>query len=157
MKTMQHKRTALSLALLPLLAAPLQATQAQENAAIGRASALEEIVVTAQRRQENLQSVPIAVTALGAQDIQQLRITNINDLSSLAPNLSVATSGQQTVPVVSIRGVVSGVSDNAVDPKVGDFQESCHPLAAIQAAFVDGSARVGSGSSGGLLIHTSSG
>jgi len=39
----------------------------------------------------------------------------------------------------------------------GDFQESCHPLAAIQAAFVDGSARVGSGSSGGLLIHTSSG
>ncbi len=135
MKTMQHKRTALSLALLPLLAAPLQATQAQENAAIGRASALEEIVVTAQRRQENLQSVPIAVTALGAQDIQQLRITNINDLSSLAPNLSVATSGQQTVPVVSIRGVVSGVSDNAVDPKVGMYVDGIYVGRNIGAIF----------------------
>ncbi|WP_197148742.1 transposase [Synechococcus sp. CBW1108] len=40
---------------------------------------------------------------------------------------------------------------------VGDFQESCHSLAAIQAAWIKGSARSGSCSSGGLFIHTSAG
>ena len=39
----------------------------------------------------------------------------------------------------------------------GVFQESCHSLAAIQAAWIKGSARSGSGSSVGLLIHTSAG
>jgi hypothetical protein len=39
----------------------------------------------------------------------------------------------------------------------GDFQESCHSLAAIQAAWIKGSARTGSGSSVGLFIHTSAG
>jgi len=39
----------------------------------------------------------------------------------------------------------------------GDFQGRCHSSAAPQAAWIDGSARIGSGSSGGLLIHTSAG
>jgi hypothetical protein len=39
----------------------------------------------------------------------------------------------------------------------GDFQERCHSWAALQAAFVNGTAGVGIGSSGGLLIHTTSG
>ena len=39
----------------------------------------------------------------------------------------------------------------------GDFQESCHSLAAIQAALIKGSARSESGSSVGLFIHTSAG
>ena len=40
---------------------------------------------------------------------------------------------------------------------IGDFQGRCHSLAATQAAWTKASARIGSGSSGGLLIHTSSG
>ena len=40
---------------------------------------------------------------------------------------------------------------------LGDFQESCHSLAAIKAAWIKGSARSGSGSSVGLFIHTSAG
>ena len=39
----------------------------------------------------------------------------------------------------------------------GDFQESCHSLAAIQAALINGSSRTGSGSFVGLFIHTSAG
>jgi len=39
----------------------------------------------------------------------------------------------------------------------GDFQGRCHSLAATQAAWIKGSARIGSGSSGGLLIHTFTG
>jgi hypothetical protein len=41
--------------------------------------------------------------------------------------------------------------------RYGDFQKSCHSLAAIQAAWIKGSARTGSGSSVGLFIHTSAG
>ena len=41
--------------------------------------------------------------------------------------------------------------------KTGDFQGSCHSWAAIQAAWIKGSARVALGSSVGLLIHTSAG
>ena len=41
--------------------------------------------------------------------------------------------------------------------RFGDFQESCHSLAAIQAALIKGSSRTGSGSSVGLFIHTSAG
>jgi len=61
---------------------------------------------------------------------------------------------------VSVEGVVVNrersreIERSASD---GDFQESCHSLAAIQAALIKGSARTGSGSSVGLFIHTSAG
>ncbi len=108
---------------------------AQTNSEEGRAAALEEIVVTAQRRAENLQSVPIAVTALGAEDIEQLRITNIEDLTALAPNVSITTQGQQTIPVVSMRGVTSGTSDNAVDPKIGMYIDGIYVGRSVGAVF----------------------
>ncbi|MBN7795905.1 TonB-dependent receptor [Parahaliea mediterranea] len=139
--TSLQRRHPLHTALLACLLGPGVATGAlaqqasDAGAAIGRAGALEEIVVTAQRREENLQSVPIAVTALGAHDIQQLRITNINDLSSLAPNLSITPQGQQTIPALAIRGVVSGTSDNAVDPKVGIYVDGIYVGRSVGAIF----------------------
>ena len=90
------------------------------------AQGLKEIVVTAQRREENLQRVPVAVTAIGADDIAQLRVTNIKDLSGLAPNLTLNTQGLQSNPTVTIRGVTSGVSNNAVDPKVGIYLDGVY-------------------------------
>ena len=87
---------------------------------------LKEIVVTAQRREENLQKVPVAVTAIGADDLAQLRVTNIKDLQGLAPNLQLNTQGLQSNPTVTIRGVSSGVSNNAVDPKVGVYLDGVY-------------------------------
>jgi iron complex outermembrane receptor protein len=87
---------------------------------------LEEIVVTAQRREENLQRVPVAVTAIGADDLDQLRVTNIKDLQGLAPNLQLNTQGLASNPTVNIRGVSSGVSNNAVDPKVGIYLDGVY-------------------------------
>ncbi|WP_206613515.1 TonB-dependent receptor [Parahaliea mediterranea] len=107
----------------------------EPSQAIGRGGALEEIVVTAQRREENLQSVPIAVTALGAEDIQQMRITNIEDLSALAPNLNITNQGQQSTPAMAIRGVTSGTSDNAVDPKVGVYVDGIYVGRSVGAIF----------------------
>ena len=50
---------------------------------------LGEIVVTAQKREQSLQDVPIAVTAVTAESLQANRIFSVNDLSGLAPGVTV--------------------------------------------------------------------
>jgi iron complex outermembrane receptor protein len=87
---------------------------------------LAEIVVTAQRREESLQKVPVAVTAIGSEQIDLLRVTNVKNLAGLAPSLQIATQGLQSNPSISIRGIASGVSNNAVDPKVGIYLDGVY-------------------------------
>jgi iron complex outermembrane recepter protein len=66
---------------------------------------LEEIIVTAQKREQSLQDVPIAVTAITQESLQANRIFNVNDLSALAPGAVIKpTPGGTNVPVVTIRG-----------------------------------------------------
>jgi iron complex outermembrane receptor protein len=69
---------------------------------------LDVIVVTAQKREQSVQDVPIAVTALGAEALEANRVVNVTDLSSLAPGVTVRTSaGGSRLPSFSIRGAVS--------------------------------------------------
>lgn len=69
---------------------------------------LAEIVVTAQRRSQSVQDVPIAVTALSGETLQANRVTNVTDLTGLAPGVTVRTSaGGSQLPVFAIRGVLS--------------------------------------------------
>lgn len=82
---------------------------------------VEEIIVTAQRREESLQKVPVAVTAFTAQALADMRIDSIRDITGLAPSLEVSTQGMQSNPTIIIRGVASGTSSNSVDPKVGIY------------------------------------
>ncbi|MBB4858357.1 iron complex outermembrane receptor protein [Novosphingobium chloroacetimidivorans] len=66
---------------------------------------LQEIVVTAQKREQSLQDVPIAVTAVTQDSLQANRIFSVNDLSSIAPGVTVKPSpGGSSVPVFTIRG-----------------------------------------------------
>ena len=99
----------------------LCAVPALAQEAAPRTEGLKEIVVTAQRREENLQKVPIAVTAIGADTLDQLRVTNFSNVASLAPNLGVTTQGLASNPQINIRGIASGVSNNGVDPKIGIY------------------------------------
>jgi iron complex outermembrane recepter protein len=82
---------------------------------------VEEIIVTAQRREESLQKVPVAVTALSAHVLDQMRIDSLRGLDGLAPSLEMNTQGMQSNPTIIIRGVASGTSSNSVDPKVGIY------------------------------------
>lgn len=50
---------------------------------------LEEVVVTAQKREENLQDVPIAISALSSSDMEALRITDTNSIAAQVPNLHI--------------------------------------------------------------------
>lgn len=78
---------------------------------------LEEIIVTSQRRAENLQTVPIAVTAFNAVELQQQGIDNIKSLTERVPGLTMGAfnPGQ---PQVYIRGIGSNVRGAAEDPGV---------------------------------------
>ncbi len=72
------------------------------------APSLNEIVVTAQKREQNLQDVPISVTALTADTLAVNRIENVRDLSALAPNFTVRPApGGTAGPSYSMRGIVS--------------------------------------------------
>jgi iron complex outermembrane receptor protein len=74
-----------------------QAPQAQSDAPI------EEIVVTAQRRRENLQDVPITVQAFSAQALESAGVTNASDLARVVPGMTMPTSAGYTLP--HLRGV----------------------------------------------------
>jgi outer membrane receptor protein involved in Fe transport len=81
---------------------------AQEAAGTGN---VDEVIVTAQKRSENLQKVPISIQALGTQKLEQLNIANFNDYTKMLPSVSFQTS-QPGVTTVYFRGVASGGDGN---------------------------------------------
>ena len=89
--------TAVALALLPL--AP---SQAQDGA-----GDMEEVVVTARKRAESLQEVPIAITAFTEQTIRRAGIERPADFISLMPNVTIVDTANIGDTQVSIRGIVS--------------------------------------------------
>ena len=94
--------TAFTPALAYAQPAPEPAAEANSN------NTLEEIVVTAQKREQSLQDVPIAVTAITANQLVANRITNVQDLSGLAPNTIVRpAAGGTGIATFTMRGVTS--------------------------------------------------
>ncbi len=94
---------ALSALCLPA-AANAQDAAAKDDAVAP--SGLQEIVVTAQKREQRLQDVPVAVTALGRDALEANKIDTIRDLSAFVPNLTVKTQvGGTNLPVFSMRGL----------------------------------------------------
>lgn len=77
------------------------------------AGGLEEIVVTATKRSENLQVVPVAVSAISAEAMQARGVFETSDLNHSMPNLQVSSPYGQTQPNFSLRGVGVGTEFNA--------------------------------------------
>jgi iron complex outermembrane receptor protein len=69
--------------------------------------AIEEVVVTARKRSENLQEVPIAINALGSQDLERAGINRPSDYMGLIPNVTIVDAANVGDTQVSIRGIVS--------------------------------------------------
>jgi len=83
---------------------------------------LEEIIVTAQKRSENLQSVPVAVTALSSDALEAQRITSVVGLGNIVPNLQVLQQpSNAALPVYSLRGVLAGETAAQVDNGVSIY------------------------------------
>ena len=98
---------------------------------------VEEVVVTAQKTAQNVQNVPIAVTAVTAQALQQKGIDDVAKLSSIAPNVSLDAgtpfSGSDTVLSAYIRGI--GQDDFAfnLDPGVGVYVDGVYLARSVGA------------------------
>src|ERR1700735_2161658 len=83
------------------------------------APALEEIIVTAQKRSENLQDVPISVVAINAQQAQDAGITNIRNLAILTPGLTVTSEGNEAITTARIRGIGTVGDNPGLESSVG--------------------------------------
>jgi iron complex outermembrane receptor protein len=109
---------------------------AQESAVSG-GDTLEEIVVTAQKRVEDIQQVPIAITAINAETLEQRGTTSLAQLSNIAPNVSLDAgtpfSGSDTVLSAYIRGI--GQDDFAfnLDPGVGVYVDGVYLARSVGA------------------------
>lgn len=114
---------------------PVAATRARTRAQrSGRV--LEEIVVTAQKRQQSLSDVPISVSAVSGDKLRDAGIENLSDLSEYAPNFKLVEGG--LVPLIYMRGVGSG-SNQGFELSVGMYNDGIHLGRPHQtlAAFMD--------------------
>ncbi|MBV9697524.1 MAG: TonB-dependent receptor [Gammaproteobacteria bacterium] len=84
-------------------AAAFAAEQSNETGTVG----IQEVVVTAQRRSENAQDVPIAIQAFTGESLQQLKVTNFDDLVRYLPNVSAPSAGPGQDEVF-MRGLSAG-------------------------------------------------
>src|SRR4029077_11785819 len=73
----------------------------------GPTTGIQEVVVTAQRRAENVQDVPIAIQALTGETLKQLNVTTFDDLIRHLPNVSGASQGPGQVEIF-MRGLSAG-------------------------------------------------
>ncbi|MCM4158461.1 TonB-dependent receptor [Antarcticibacterium flavum] len=74
---------------------------------------LETVVVTAQKREENIQDIPLSITSLSAGNVEQSQIRNVNDFTAISPNLYASDPGDRRT-VTSIRGIVTTSYDPAI-------------------------------------------
>ncbi|MCU0760172.1 MAG: TonB-dependent receptor [Steroidobacteraceae bacterium] len=103
--------------------APLGA-QAQQPAEEEASGLLTEIVVTAQRRQEKVQDVPIAISAFTADQLQSLNVVEALGVSKLIPNLlAFNNTGLGTANGYFLRGIGNTESIATFDPPVGTYAD----------------------------------
>ena len=70
-----------------------------------QAAEIETIEVTATKRVENAQSIPVSVSALSADELKNLKIRDTTEISAQVPNMQISTPGGDSYPVISIRGI----------------------------------------------------
>ena len=123
-----HLRVALCVASLSLFCAGAAAQEAQQ---------LEQVVVTAQKRAQNIEEVPIAITAFTSEELKDKGVTDIHSLSNLTPNVNLDAgspfSSDRSVLSASIRGI--GQDDFAfnLDPGVGVYLDGVYLARTIGA------------------------
>jgi iron complex outermembrane receptor protein len=90
-------------------------------------SGIEQIVVTARRREENLQNVPVAITALTAEQLQEQNVRTLEDMTAYVPNIKV-NAGRATSSTINayIRGVGQNDPLWGFEPGVGIYMDDVY-------------------------------
>jgi len=118
----------------PIAAAIMVAVPRLYAADAADTGGLAEVVVTAQKRTENLQDVPLSITAIGTEKLEQLRIENFDDYVKFLPSVAYQSLGPGFARVF-MRGVASGDNGNHSGPlpSVGVYLDE-QPITTIQGA-----------------------
>jgi iron complex outermembrane receptor protein len=135
--------------------------RAQQESSDGASGS--DIVVTARRTSETLQKVPVAVTALSTTDLEHKRVLSAQDLSTVAPGLTVAQGGASSgrdTPIFTIRG--QGQSFGVAQPGIvtyfaevpGAVTSSFFDLENIQVLYGPQGTLFGSNTTGGAVLLT---
>jgi iron complex outermembrane recepter protein len=86
---------------------------------------LAEVVVTAQKRTENMQDVPVSIQAFGTEKLEQMNVSSFDDYAKLIPSLSFQNDGGPSFEHTYMRGVASGGDGNhsGSQPSVGMYMD----------------------------------
>ena len=118
-----HRRAALFSALACILAAQAVALPAlAQDAAPASDDELDRIVVTAQKREQQIEDVPISISAYSGEFLEAQGIVDYGDLGSLVPGLEVQTQSVSN-PSISIRGITADLDDPTQEPRISVFQD----------------------------------
>lgn len=120
---------ALTLTMSPLV---VQAQTSDQGSAAPQ-DGVEDIVVTARRTSEKLQTTPLAVTALTSDALARRQIVDVTAIQQAAPSLSMAQSHSGVA--ITLRGQVQSNSDGSVDQSVGLYVDGVYIARQIAAGF----------------------
>jgi len=109
-------------------------TLATDAANAAQAGQLAEVIVTAEKRAENINKTPIAVTALNMSQLQDAGVTSAADLQSVAPSVEISTVGYANSVFITIRGISNEDFNLGGNPEVAPY---------IDGIYVGGTAGLG--------------
>jgi len=129
-KTLRSRRLAKAVALTLPTALSGAVYHQTAYAADAGATALEEIVVTARKREESLQETPIAITAFSAAGLEARNIQQVSEIAAFAPNITfdgTANIGaSNSIAAIYIRGIGQDDFTGVIDPGVGLYVDGVY-------------------------------
>ncbi|MBU1375036.1 MAG: TonB-dependent receptor [Alphaproteobacteria bacterium] len=113
-----------------LLLGAAMAAMASAPALAQEGNEVETVVVTAQKRAENIQDVPMAVSAISGDQIEKRGVTNITELSKFLPSVQITQSNNNRNTTVFVRGVGTSGTNPGIEASVGLFLDGVYLPAA---------------------------
>jgi iron complex outermembrane recepter protein len=111
--------------LLPLLLAGTAILLPSVSSA-QTAGGVEEVVVTARKRVERLQDVPISITVLSDQDVERVNATKLSDIRNIVPNMNINGGTGDFLNTISVRGISSTVRNAGFSSSFGIYVDGVY-------------------------------
>jgi iron complex outermembrane receptor protein len=120
----------LGLAAAPGLACAQTAPAGGATASEASASEVETLIVTAAKRSENIQEVPMSVSAMSGNDLQRAGIVNFDEAARQLPSVQLSSANNNRNTTILVRGIGSSGTNPGIEPSVGVFLDGVYMPAA---------------------------